>query len=59
MATPKDRPFMCHSSDARRQEFMNGCCKDGDFCNDNITLVLADPVEVPDHKGGFYFFCFV
>jgi len=31
---------MCHASAAKRDEFRNGCCKDGDFCNLNISLVL-------------------
>ncbi len=34
---------MCHASEAKKSEFQNGCCKNGSFCNQNITFELPPP----------------
>ncbi len=48
---PKGRPFMCHSSQANREEFQNDCCREGDFCNLNISIVLP-PMPKPKGQDG-------
>lgn len=53
---PPENPIFCQTSVKRLHEFVIECCKDKDFCNQELTLTLAppkvstpDPISVPEH----------
>ena len=37
---PKKRPLICEYNHRRNHRFVSGCCKVGDYCNENLQLVL-------------------
>ncbi len=37
---PKFRPLLCHSSEARKDEFGVACCKNEDVCNAKLNIQL-------------------
>lgn len=49
-ADPKDRPFLCHASVARKSEYNVGCCKDADVCNGNLTVALQGLEKVKEEE---------
>jgi len=42
---PKERPWICHRSKGRADEYAVKCCMDFDGCNANLTLSFAEPKE--------------
>eukprot|EP00096_Caligus_rogercresseyi_P011678 TRINITY_DN4684_c0_g1_i2.p1 TRINITY_DN4684_c0_g1~~TRINITY_DN4684_c0_g1_i2.p1 ORF type:complete len:565 (-),score=106.28 TRINITY_DN4684_c0_g1_i2:2501-4195(-) len=40
--SPRDRPLICLSSEAKRNEFSVGCCGNVSYCNANVTLSLQN-----------------
>ncbi len=55
MAMPEERPFMCQYSEAMKDRFMNGCCRDGEMCNRNISIVLPPMPETGQNLHSCYF----
>ena len=53
---PKERPFFCHASEAKRHEFKVGCCWDQDNCNLNLTVLLTSPPPSSPDKGASPFY---
>ncbi len=41
---------MCHSSAAIGDEFKNGCCREVELCNLNISIVLPPMPEKGDQS---------
>lgn len=42
---PKERPFICHASQAQAHLYSVGCCDDGNGCNGNLTLPFSDKIS--------------
>ena len=40
MLEPASRPLLCHSSQAKREEYNVGCCSNEDGCNANLSVPL-------------------
>jgi hypothetical protein len=51
---PRGRPLVCEYSRLNAHKYMSQCCSDGDFCNQDIHLVLniTDDNQLPSSLGG-------
>ena len=47
MLQPRDRPFICHASQAKAHKFLVSCCYEEDGCNANLTLEFPESGHGP------------
>ena len=42
MLQPRERPFICHASQAKAHKFLVSCCWEEDGCNANLSLAFPE-----------------